>query len=191
MTHEEFQEKYDFAIQSMKEHLIATNAATEEQLNDDVYLSKVVQNFILDPDQEFVIDHRDTLLKEAEKFFNEGNYELSRLFYATYVEHTFNNIIDLVCIRNKYDRKTSNSIIRSVNMDSKRTWLLTLLGIEPIADKHKPVLKALTDQRNGFIHYKYHLAQQADKLAIKEEFKKIKESIEYLKEYERISLLGE
>jgi hypothetical protein len=147
-----------------------------------------------------VIDHRDTLLKNAEYHLSKNNFDLAKVFYATFFEHFANSIIDIYCYRNKIDEKSKKEIIRCTSLDSKLSWLLMLFGFPKIKDDYFTIIRKLSDDRNAYIHYKWSAnpdfdLEPSDLIAkdqkIRQEFIEIKKVIRYIKVYEsRISYKG-
>ncbi|MDN3676327.1 hypothetical protein QWY90_03265 [Flavobacterium paronense] len=167
---------------------------TEEDLKDKMVLLKKVDDYLSDEknqiDFKIFIDHRQPILKFAKAESENGNTGLSTTLYATYVEHTLNRFIHLVCIEKGFDNKTQSEIIRSVSISAKCTWVIKLLGLPPIRQEHIKTILQIADERNSFIHYKWKPeSDETQNLSKIEEVnierdKKIKSLLRYLKNYE-------
>jgi hypothetical protein len=136
-----------------------------------------------------VTDHRSSILKQAELFYQNKSYEYSRIFYAMFFEHSLNGILENECQRRKFDEKTRTDIIRSIDIHGKLTWLPLLLGHKKLNPKYVRVIKKLADDRNSFIHYKWKVDLDDDTVLVSdsqitEEFKNIKSAVRYIKFYE-------
>lgn len=150
----------------------------------DIHGSSIFKNI--------VIDHRDTILRIAEQQNNEGHTELAVALYATCVEHTLNNIVQVECIKKKYDAKTNLDILRNVNLSGKCSWLFKLLGLPALKEEHIKTILNIADERNSYFHYKWKPDPDSNKIIdLKkrdeihiEKINKIKSLIKYLKRYE-------
>lgn len=191
-------------LESAVKSFFAAGLMTEEDIKSkesalDAVL-KVMNNGSEEKIDEIRIDHRDTLIEYAETFYKTKQYYLTKVFYATYFEHSINSLIDLYCNRNMIDNQTKKEIIRSLSIKSKFTWLLTLLKFPTIKEKHLKVILNVADDRNAFIHYKWigmpDAQLNSEEVNKKEqdtinELNKIKKTVTYLKTYEnKIRLLG-
>lgn len=135
-----------------------------------------------------VIDHRERILIEANNLFRKKEFELSKIFYAMFFEHSLNGLIERYCSKKRFDEKTQIDIIRSIDLQGKITWLLKILEFPKFNEAHKKIIKKLSEDRNSFIHYKWKPIPEEFKSnkanEIIEEFKSIKKTITYMKQYE-------
>ena len=135
------------------------------------------------------IDHRDDITTQADYFVQNKKYEYAKVFYAMYFEHTLNGLIENECYKRKFDDKTRLDIIRSVDIYGKLTWLPKLLGYKVFHLNHLKTIKNLADERNAFVHYKWNTQPEDtnetdNEKELKENFKKIKAAVKYMKRYE-------
>ena len=173
---------------------IITSLFTDGLLTpDDLTLSREdfsnkIMTIVGSSELSVTVDHRDKILIEADTFFKRKEYELSKIMYAMFFEHSLNGLISNYCSRKRFDEKTKVDIIRSVDLQGKLSWLLKILGFPIFNDAHRKIIKKLSDERNSFIHYKWK--PEASELKtpltndIIEEFKSIKKATIYMKKYE-------
>lgn len=169
---------------------------SNEELSNKKLVFKKIREFLDKnkglPNLEIIVDHRETILESAENENKKGHFELSVTLYATFVEHTLNRIIHLACVSKKIDTKTQTEVIKNINIIGKCTWLLKLLELPPLNEKHVRTILAISDQRNSYIHYKWKPEKDTDKVPDlekknhqeTEDLKKIKALLRYLKSYE-------
>ena len=94
-----------------------------------------------------------------------------------------NYIIQSACYNSEIDRKTTTEIIRNVNIGGKSTWLIKLLGLRPINEKHIKTILKTAELRNAYIHYKWKPDNSKGKDE-NEHLKNVKEMVKYLRTYE-------
>jgi hypothetical protein len=185
----------DFFYESFIKSLLKSGEITIEDFSDKAKLKKK----LLKLNDKTVIDHKEDLIETARHFFKKKDFSKSKLFYATYFEHEINNLIIELCEKKKIEKKTINDIIKSVNIIGKFTWLLLILGATKVSEIHKNIILKTADERNAFVHYKYNSEQEdiidEEKLKIKEtkiiaEFKKIENTITYIKKYKSRNLFN-
>lgn len=178
-------------VKAVIESLYQTGEITDEDLLDWEKLKKKMlaltnKNILF----EMVVDHRDSIIDTARKYKKEKNYEYATLFYAIFFEHTLNSIIKRVCSRNGIDKKTTNEIIKGVNIDGKLNWLPKLLKIPEINKAHKSLIRKNADDRNAFVHYKFNPMHDDPKVEKQEALNRIanidnlEKSVTYIKKYE-------
>ena len=139
----------------------------------------------------FVVDHTDSVLKQAKLFYFLEKFEYSRIFYSTYFEHGINGLISTYCKRNNINKKTENEIIRNTNLIGKFTWLMTIFNFKTFNKKHLQTIKVLSELRNAFIHYKWMpddsmnevIDEDKEKEIIQNEFERINKAVKYFKFY--------
>lgn len=147
-----------------------------------VKISKLIGYF-----DGIVIDYRFDILSQAEVFYENGNYEYAKVFYAMFFEHSLNCIIENECYKRKIDKKMQIEITKNINIQGKLTWLLALFGYKKFNQHHLVTIKKLIDNRNAFIHYKWQPIPDNNediKLQMDKEFEKIKSAVKYMKCYE-------
>ncbi|MBL8004742.1 MAG: hypothetical protein JNL36_06575 [Candidatus Kapabacteria bacterium] len=160
---------------------------TIEDFKNPHELFKKIGQINNDSKINIVVTHTDDLLLSAREFREESRKNNAKLFYAIFFEHLINGFIDEVCNRKSIDKKAINDIIKSLKMEAKITWLLTLLELPPITSHHKKTLLKLNEDRNSYVHYKYNPEpDEFDKnkdLKIEEEFRQIEKTVTYFKKY--------
>lgn len=187
-------------ILSITESFYASGIFSDDDIKDKkshvLALKRIMAKDGLD---EITIDHTQSLSSKAREYKKANKFDYSRMFYATFFEHQINQLIHLYCLRNKIDSKTQTSIIQSVNIYGKFTWLLELMNYPKFNKIHLTTIKNLADSRNSFVHYKwkdnpdFHKVIDSDKekLNIDTEFDKIEKAVKYFKNYcSRINFKG-
>lgn len=147
---------------------------------------------------EFLIavHHTSNLLREARKYARLKQQELGALFYATYIEHKLNSIIVDSCKRRNLGGGVAKGIIRSASLEAKCSWVLEVLGLEPIKVVWSRRIRSLADVRNAFVHYKWEShnwdtdpgAKSKSELPITEAVKHAEGIVRYLTKFEDRSL---
>jgi hypothetical protein len=125
-------------------------------------MESIIEGIDKSPRLMVIIDHRDTMIKQAEKFYSDGDFEFGKIFYATYFEHTLNYLIDHVAQKKELDSKTRKEIIQSVQIRGKTSWLLKLLELKPLNKNHLKTINDLSEQRNSFVHFKWNDFEDVD-----------------------------
>lgn len=139
---------------------------------------------------EFSIDYRKDLLRQARKYMKKRNQFYSYIFYTLYIEHWFNNIVFISIRRKNLNTKYVQDIIRDTKINSKMTWLLELMGFEPIPKEHFDIIMKLFEHRNSFVHYKWKSfnLQKNDFIDISinqlKDLEQIEKTVKYLQNYE-------
>ena len=134
-----------------------------------------------------IVDYRETILSQAEEFLRQKQFEYATVFFAMFFEHTLNGIIHTECKRRHIEEKDQSTIIRSVDLYGKLTWLPLLLGHKKFNEKHLKTIKLLADKRNAFVHYKWKMEVEdevVEDLKIQEQFKQVKAAVKYIRLYE-------
>ncbi len=138
-------------------------------------------------DIKFIIDHRDRLLAEADYFFAKQEFELAKIMFAMFFEHSINGLISNYCTKKRFDEKTQVGIIKSIDIHGKLTWLLKVFEFPLFNETHKKTIKKVAEDRNAFIHYKWKAKEEEDDYKSNlhiDEFKEIRQATVYMKYYE-------
>ncbi len=179
-------------IRCITESFFAAGSFSEEDIKDKeshlFALQRIVDNGLIGG---MTVSHTENLTNKAREFKKSNEFDYSRMFYATFFEHQINEIIHLYCVRNQIDNKTQTSIIQSVNIWGKFTWLLKLMNFPSFNKTHLNTIKNLADTRNSFVHYKWkddsdfdNCKSEAEKQAlIENEFEKIEKAVKYFRNY--------
>lgn len=109
----------------------------------------------LDDDFDVVIDHTANLLFQARRAKEVGDFSMSVLMYATWVEHSLNAALLQLAAGRKMLKSHSNAMIKEASLRTKSTWLLPLLGAKALSTETVARIQRLADSRNAFIHYKW------------------------------------
>lgn len=179
----------EIIIKSITETLISDGSLSENDLKNKEALLEAVTEFLDKHEVVPVIDHKNHLLQEARKLKNNQEYNISRILYATFFEHHLNYLIHVYCITKNIDQKTQLSIIRSLGIHEKLTWLLILMEFPKFNEKHRSNIKQLADSRNQFVHYKWKVEEDFFKKKtdtdkdISEEFIAIEKAATYIQSY--------
>jgi hypothetical protein len=139
---------------------------------------------IKDAEFNFVLDYKDSILKQARLFHSEGEIELSCVLYATWFEHWINEIISILGHRKNLNENEINEIIRHISFRGKYTWLLKLFDFKEINKAHINLIFRLTDLRNSFVHYKWKEKNNDFKDEEKFVIEKIEKTVRYIKNIE-------
>ncbi|MBL7682176.1 MAG: hypothetical protein JNK00_02355 [Flavipsychrobacter sp.] len=140
---------------------------------------------------ELISDHRKDILKHAGHYEKVKEIELYFMLVSTFFEHTLNYIIHHECKKRKLGDKIQKDIIKSANINSKLTWILALLGLPKLNEKHVEVIKLVSERRNAFVHYKWQPSygtpsnqERQQKLSDESLLLSCKKAISYIKKYE-------
>lgn len=139
-----------------------------------------------------VIDHRDTILKEARLFSNSHKSELALLLYATWIEHFVNSLVEGAARKKKLPIHQVSDLIRDTPIRAKLSWLLHLLGLPPIPHSRQQYIEQIMQTRNSFVHYKWkfkNLDDNSDDAQLKKIIGPTERIVSYLKHYERRHVL--
>jgi hypothetical protein len=181
-------------IRSLTESFYASGIFTEDDIRDKkshiLALKKLISNNDLE-NLSMTIDHTNELTSQARKYKKIGNINYSKIFYATFFEHQINELIHLYCLRNEIENKTRTSIIQSINIWGKFTWLLEIMKYPKFNTNHLKTIKSIADSRNAFVHYKWNedpdfnkkIDSKKEKEKIENEFEKIEKAVKYFKNY--------
>jgi hypothetical protein len=139
-------------FKNMTESLSIYGLISDEELaNRDQLIKKVMKAF---PHFSICIDHRESLLQDASRFWNAEKYELALVIYATFFEHSINFII-IKRISKNISQKSGLEIVRTLSIAAKFGWLLEIAGLPPFNSKHRVIITKVAELRNAFIHYKF------------------------------------
>ncbi|PZR07031.1 MAG: hypothetical protein DI539_24100 [Flavobacterium psychrophilum] len=111
-----------------------------------------------------------------------------------YFEHVINGIIKRRCEQRGLNEKQSNEIIRTTNVLTKFTWLLSLLDLPTFSNTHYKTINLVMEKRNSIIHYKWNDTFDRDKtIDLRKEitdrdklFRLIESAVKYMKKYETL-----
>jgi hypothetical protein len=147
---------------------------------------------IIDDDRTIfatTIDHRNNLLRRARNSARLDDGHIAVVFYATFIEHHLNGIIEQLCTR-RNPPIASTRILRESTLNAKCTWILELLDAPPLGNLWVKRIMELAENRNSFIHYKWRpLPDQIDARQGKYKSLEFAEKIvRHLQKYEDILL---
>lgn len=176
----------------LTESFYASGVFDDEDIKDRKSLASAMKR-VLDNGgiDGMVIDHTESLLSVAKNYKRNGEFDYARIFYATFFEHQINDLIHLYCLKKNIINKTQTTIIQSVNIWGKFTWLLTLMEYPNFNKGHLNTIKLLADSRNSFVHYKWKddpdfhetIDSEKEKRMLDIEFERIEKAIKYFKNY--------
>jgi len=163
----------------------------EDDLNDP-HVLKTKMLSMLNNGISIVVDHRSTILDQAEIFVSQLRYEYAKVFFATYFEHSINSIISTQLSKNRISEKSKNELIKSISLPAKYTWLLELLGLPKFNETYRKTIASTADARNAFLHYKFTPEPDTDKIPNLDrenkrnisEIENIRKAVRYTKSYE-------
>lgn len=145
----------------MGESLIETGeidpkGLTPKELHKAVF-EKIRDTLKTNPNHKllFKIDHKDSLLDEARKFYNSGAYEFSIVFYAIWIEHFINLMLISKMTRLDIPSSEHADVLRQ-NFHQKVgvIWRL-LFGQDSLDDQLVKNILKIAEARNAFVHYKW------------------------------------
>lgn len=177
-----------FGESLIRDGFIKIEGKTPDQLHEEIW------NILINTKiQNVATNHTDNLLKSARSYEGNKNWELACLFYALWFEHWLNWLIVSVCKRKGFSEKLVTQIIRDTDISrGKSTWLLKLLNIPSINQRHLVKMYKIMELRNSYVHYKWQLSDiDADRnsehrVALLD----IQKTISYFKKYEHKVLFG-
>ncbi|EKJ87610.1 hypothetical protein CLV96_3984 [Leptospira meyeri] len=171
-------------LKQISESLLGTGHLKIEDFKSESILAQKIIDIIDSSHFHLVIDHRKTIENLAKKFYDSKNLEISIFFYSLYFEQTLNYIIHVQLIKNGKNPNLTKNIIKATNIEAKLSWVLELLNLPEINEKHKKIILLVSQERNSFIHYKW--MDDSNHINIKLFFKSynINKTIIYLKKYE-------
>lgn len=162
----------------VKHGLLNINEMTDREIA--VEMLKLIE----DAEFNFVLDYKDSILKQARIFYRDGEVELSCLLYATWFEHWINEIISILGHRKNLNENEINEVIRHISFRGKYTWLLKLLDFKELNKIHINLIFRLTDLRNSFVHYKWKERNNDFKNEEKFVMEKIEKTVKYIRNIE-------
>lgn len=131
---------------------------SKKELMETNPLEKVIASIKTDPEEDeslyFIIDHRETILKDAKAYLKNGKHEYAKVFFAMYFEHETNHLLLMLLNRNNKSDETIKPLLR-LSLDQKLTWVLDMLNIKRPSKSFLKFLSPLSEERNSFIHYKF------------------------------------
>jgi hypothetical protein len=101
------------------------------------------------------VDHTPDLLKEARARNLKNDFNMAAVLYATYFEHQVNLLLVQLCERKGIAEGVLKTIVRASNLEAKCTWILQLLGIQPLKKIWVARINSIAEVRNAFVHYKW------------------------------------
>jgi hypothetical protein len=164
---------------------------SEEDLQKEV-LSLLKKAAKGDPQGQFFFatDHTSEILQQVRNFVRSGKLENSCLFYAMWFEHWLNSLIVTIGRRKKFKEDEITQIIRETQFKGKTTWLLRLLGLNPINKSHLKRMQLLIEARNSYVHYKWKFfdvddnSPERERTVLKDLLKDIEKTVSYLRKLE-------
>lgn len=137
--------------------------------------------------------YTDDIVKEADLLNRRGKTRLALTLYATAIEHSLNDIINKSLLTKNLDPKDIESILK-LDITSKTTWLLPLLGLPKLSNNCSKNIKMIADKRNEFVHYKFKGKFDNERDCDEEQYKNLclnaKSVISLLKRYNTNNLIS-
>ena len=140
-----------------------------------------------------VLDHRETIAKEARRLNRNEEFFLSCLLYATWFEHWVNGLISNLARRKRLSQEMIVQIIRDTPFRGKLTWIIHLFELPAINPTHKKRILRIMDMRNSFVHFKHNFVdmdyhEENIEGPVRQTLRDIEKTISYLKRYEQRQL---
>ncbi len=102
-------------------------------------------------------DFRLDLLRLARNAKSEEHWEMSCLYYGTWLEHQLNNLIHFWVMRKGGSDRDAELLMKESGVRGKLLWLYMSVTGRVAPAKQVNRLTALTERRNQFVHYKWAL----------------------------------
>jgi len=154
------------------------------------HLKKFSTSTKKDDDLYIVIDHRETILKDAKKHLVNGKYDYAKVFFAMYFEHETNHLLINLLQRRNMKEKTVKSIVQK-SLNEKLTWILDLIGEKRPNEEFLKFLQPLSEDRNSFMHYKFAGKQANHDYSLTEKEKELLlKNVAYFRGFVSRSLYG-
>lgn len=175
-------------VSGLIESEVINESLVESDTKDKRKLLEKLEKSFTKKDEDFYyrIIHCDTLLKEANRYSKEEEFDLAYIFYATYFEHLINDILIIWAIRNEVSYDTLKELFSRFRIKDKFTWLLEILKLPTFSEKYRKIIEKVSERRNSFIHYKYKpMVATSPHDADKKEWEKLKGDIERAVKYSK------
>ena len=131
-----------------------------------------------------VIDHSGGLLQRARSFRRAGDWYLSCVFYALWVEHRLNFWVSELAVRRGISEEEIEFIIRDTQHRAKASWLLRVLGAPELPKRHRMAVLQLMDRRNSFVHYKWRRYRPREVEEFAALVRTLEATVKYFRRYE-------
>jgi len=128
---------------------------TKEDAEIAAQLSELLDNIIAQPSIKLSKNYLGRLLDRARKENEAGLPELSCVLYAAWIEHKINDLIITLTYRQGLEKTEAIQIIRKTAIEDRCSWVLRLLGVQPIKSEYIKKMRQIFDERNSFLHYKW------------------------------------
>jgi hypothetical protein len=102
-------------------------------------------------------DFRPNLLRLARSAKSDENWELSCLYYGTWLEHQMNSLLHFWLKRKGVDDHYAEILMKESGVRGKMLWLCLCVAGRPVPAKQLNRLIALAERRNQFVHYKWRM----------------------------------
>lgn len=180
---------YETLKQALANQQIDPRGKTEKQFRIEAFqYLKRIRKYLNESQLLLVVDFRNNILKEARRFRETEQAELSCILYSTWFEHWLNYIIIIISKRKKISEENLLQMLRETNFRSKLTWIPILLGIQPLNNKHIKTMLHVVELRNLYVHYKYQGKIEEDNSTLEKDLNStistIEKTIRYLNRYE-------
>jgi hypothetical protein len=140
-----------------------------------------------------VIDHRESILREARIFSKLEKAEPAILLYATWIEHFINSLVEGAARKKGLQHDEIPDLIRDSPLKGKTSSLLHLLELPPMPLSKRQHINKVMEMRNGFVHYKWKF-KNIDDNSHDEQLERLARATEglvtYLKGYEKRNVLS-
>lgn len=108
-----------------------------------------------DGDIPLTIEHRPGLLTQAEQHAAAANYTIALILYATWIEHSINDLVTRGLERQNVSQRSTRALLRAVSLDPKITALWEVAGIPAMDTELVKSILRIASVRNEFVHYKW------------------------------------
>jgi len=177
----------------IRDGIVDPDSQTNEEIR--IFLINAIKEIIEgEADLGISLDWRDSLLDWANRMVLEDEYRIPIILYATWIEHTLNDVIHAYALRRSIDSDLVVRMLRETNVRAKTTWILELFDLPPFESEYLKSIQKIFDLRNLYIHYKWKSKDQYRMPTEENEIKEISEEaqdvIEYLQAYIHKNMYG-
>ena len=178
-------------IGSVLKSMVLKGLIDIEELNERELLLEKIRELLPTLDIAIIVDHRPDILKQADWYYSQKEYNYAILFYTIFFEHSINNVIIVKLQNLKISEKSRKEILRSLSIATKFGWFLEVVGLPKFNEKYKKTITRLSEERNTFVHYKWNpdiddTTTNTPKSEV--DLGEIKACVKYMKNYESKNL---
>jgi hypothetical protein len=180
----------NYALQALAYNYCMRGLINDSDLKDrKILLNKIYALYKKEknPFDQVVVIQTPILLNDAKRYRKMRNYSNAVIFYATFFEHSINEIIYNKCNKDNITDDSINKMLR-LNLYDKFTWLLEILKLPSFNKTHIITINEIANKRNTYIHYKFSpedwtISPKEKNKDIEQLLQKVDLAIKYIKSY--------